>query len=205
MLRAKRLLQTECTPAALSAVSSLVNQIWHDISTINGTNHWQSSLLYSLAKTIPCGYTNPVKGAKLVHILLTALLCYGQVVSSVHAVEHLELADCEDRPSAGHHHHGALDDLSPLYTTDHQHPSLAHTHSQTDTQSGSDDRPGSVHHTELDCKIYHAFQNLNGIGSFFLQPLPGAARQNIATPYALQHFVSDSLEIPQIRAPPALS
>lgn len=148
-----------------------------------------------------------MNGAKYIHILLIALLCYGQVVSSVHAVEHLELADCDDKPSAGHHHHGALDTLSPLQAAEHQHPSLAHTHtdSQTDTQSSSDDRPGTGHHTELDCKIYHAFQNLNGIGSFFLQPLPGAARQNIGTPCTLRHFVSDSLEIPQIRAPPALS
>lgn len=118
-------------------------------------------------------------------------------------MEHLELADCTDEPSAGHHRHGAQDEPSPFHTADHRHPPLAEIHKEN--QTGTDKKPGTGSHTDLDCKIYHAFQNLNGIGGASQQLVPGIARQNTGTTDTLLHFVSDSLEIPQIRAPPALS
>ncbi len=159
-----------------------------------------------LVKTLSCGYTNPVTGAKLIHFLLSVLLCYGQVVSAVHAVEHLELNECGQAPSAVHHYHGIADDAFLLHTSHHwSHQSGQQSHSHSHTHENTRSCPDTGSHTEPDCKIYHAFQNLNGIGGASLQLLPTANLKNTGTVNTAGLIAANSLETPQIRAPPALS
>ena len=134
-----------------------------------------------------------MNASKLLHLLLVALLCYGQVVVGVHAVEHLELAECEDEHNASHHLHTQSDELATLLTTDHRHA----PHPDSDNHSDN--------HSEFNCKIYHAFQNLSGIGAAFLQTLPETRTATTCCLYKALQARSQFLANPQIRAPPVVS
>ena len=134
-----------------------------------------------------------MNGLKLLHLLLVALLCYGQVVTSVHAVEHLKLAECEDEHNASYHLHAQTDELATLLSAEHRHPP------HTDSDKHGDN------HNEFNCKIYHAFQNLNGIGAAFLQTLPEARTATPCRSCNTLQIHSQSLANRQIRAPPVVS
>jgi hypothetical protein len=130
-----------------------------------------------------------VNNAKFIHVLLVAVLFYGQYSANTHIVGHIhEQIDVSGTaPHACDTHHG----FAPSFSTTHQHNCTA---------------PSDTKHTaEMDCGIYHAFLSLGGIFCDGLNqrylPLPQFV--NVINPPSNQYKVAKQLA--QIRAPPKLS
>ena len=147
-------------------------------------------------------YNSAVNRTAIKHILLIAMLCYGQIVASVHVVGHFQLDDC----------HGVASSISQsCYAIDHHGEGFLFTATVHDHHSGHDHRSGDDHHSgdgdhaALDCAIYHALQSLNGV-MFAAQSDLAILLLPVAVPVrTVSYQPTAGFNHRRIRAPPAIS
>lgn len=121
------------------------------------------------------------------------MLCYGQIVASVHVVGHFQGDECNvNASSLTESCHAAEHESSELLFA-----AVGHDHHT--------DHDNHDNHTAMDCAIYHALLSLNGV----VYAVPGDLefpQRIVASPErSAPDVVSAALENQQIRAPPAIS
>lgn len=134
-----------------------------------------------------------MKKEKLIHVLLVALLCYGQLVASIHAVGHFDthVGEAPDRFTLHDHartFYHAVSDKAHIADSAHRH-SFA---------KGDSD-------AEVDCAIYHTYLNQ---GSVLCDPRHHVmvVLQHLAdSTDAFSYPVSFAVQNKPIRGPPIIS
>lgn len=140
-----------------------------------------------------CRYTVSVNKGNIIHVLLVAILCYGQLVANIHAIGHLDTPVAHESGELAHH-----DDAK---TAHHNHSSSAsladgpHRHASATSE----------HDAEIECAIYHTYLSQ---GSAFCDPGDHAL---LILTYAsksgdtFEHPFSLAVQSQSIRAPPITS
>lgn len=138
-----------------------------------------------------------IVNTKFINILLVVVLCYGQLVVSMHAVGHLHPQEIE---SAFSDCHGE--------TLNHHHSSncVGHSDSLTHGFSGDHDRPGDADRdAETDCAIYHALLNLCGAMYAVQTDVISSLHQVAISRFSSTHPSGLQPGLQRIRAPPMFS
>ena len=133
---------------------------------------------------------------KITHLLLIALLCFGQLAASTHVAGHIV-------PHTQPHNHSELHQHN-----EHAHPHGHNNHSHTSDQyfvADKHKRDKDHIHDGNDCSIYHLFSNLSCTVPATQLFTASASRTNLASPSNDSHIASTSAKRQRIRAPPALS
>jgi len=110
---------------------------------------------------------------KLLSFVLVAALCYSQLVTSAHFVEHLTPHPAFDSPLSKHfalHPNHSVDHRSTLthlakHASLHPNEAKHHAHHQASLHStaAKHDKKTHTDRTNADCSIYHFYSGLNGI------------------------------------------
>lgn len=132
-------------------------------------------------------YTGWVKTGKIIHVLLIALLCYGQLVTSIHAVGHFETAVAQ-APE-----HSVIDSGHLCFhSVESEAGRAVHSHAPATADADS----------ESDCSVYHTYLNQGSVLAAPAHDVMAVLRQSTDSLYA---FTSPAgapvLNLP-IRAPP---
>ena len=129
----------------------------------------------------------------IIHVLLVAILCYGQLVANIHAIGHLDTPVADESGQLAHH-----DDAK---TAHHNHSSSA---SLADGPHGHASAT-SEHDAEIECAIYHTYLSQGsatcGHGDHALLILTYASESvdTFTNPFSL------AVRSQSIRAPPTTS
>lgn len=131
--------------------------------------------------------------AKLIHVLLIALLCFGQLAANIHAVGHLNTSDGEQ----------------PVRFTFIEGASISHYaafHAAfSDDDAHRHDVASDEQYGEIDCTLYHIYLSqgsaLSGSGQSVVAFLPHCADSRDV----VVNLASIAIRRPQIRAPPFFS
>ena len=136
-------------------------------------------------------YNSPVNSPKIIHVLLIGLLCYGQLVSHVHMVSHLQAHDNECSSQF----------VDGCNAAKHSVVEMLHAASQKSdhVHGGADDS------VENDCSIYHALLNLSDALCPIYSDGTVALQSTVKSNFFLTHTIVDALNNASIRAPPVHS
>ena len=160
-----------------------------------------------------------MKPAKVLHLLLAALLCYGQLAASYHVAGHL-YSDLETESQSSHadehhaHNHGFADHLignnrsATNRFTNPKHASHQHNRSAFASNVAGKNADGAANDddsVEADCELYHALSSLSVVfpQEQFKPQINSRPTSDIS--YASAHITSLILETNRIRGPPVLS
>lgn len=136
-------------------------------------------------------YNNTVKSLKTIHVLLVGLLCYGQLVSHVHMVSHLQ---ANERGCSSQFVDGCNAAMHSVVEMLHAASQMSdHVHGGTDDS------------VENDCSIYHALLNLSDALCPIYNNGAVVIQSTVKSKFALTHTITDALNSASIRAPPAYS
>ncbi len=137
-------------------------------------------------------YTMPVNSKKFIHVLLIVVLCYGQLVATIHVVSHI------------HAHESELTGNSVLDDSSAASPGVADTILAANLHDSSS-RVDDNNETEKDCAIYHALLSLSGVFCVVPYELDIPLQLSVKSTYTSNHIARAILDHQHIRAPPTTS
>ena len=144
-------------------------------------------------------YNNCVNHQKIIHVLLVALVCYGQVVAQVHMVSHLQShqGECSSQFVDGCNtaKHSVVEMLhAASQMGDHAHAS-AHLHADAAANNS----------VENNCSIYHALLNLSDALCPTFSSGALADQSSLQSISSVSHTSTGAQNDARIRAPPVYS
>ena len=137
----------------------------------------------------------------LIHWLLVAMLCIGQLAASTHVAGHL-------LPDIAQHSHDLSDPQthSVLHKYQHAYAPAGNGSAKNFSSSFVPKNDKNKHHDEaLDCSLYHAFSNLSCTFSATFQQVITPALNDADTAVKNERLALHTYAQPRIRAPPTVS
>ena len=147
-------------------------------------------------------YNNYVNRLKIIHVLLVALVCYGQVVSHVHVVSHLQVSHLQS-----HQSECSSQFVDGCNTAGHSVVEMLHVASQMGdhTHTHADPDTAAADSVENNCSIYHAVLNLSDALCPTYSNGTVTIQSSLQSNSSVTHTTTSALNDARIRAPPVYS